>query len=402
VTSAYPASHVEFSHVHYNIWTNRLGFDSVTLKTADSLTIFKAASISVSGINVWKLISQNDHTPDIFTKSVMNAGDVLWKVRKSGNELRCKTLHISVPDSEMTADSITYRSSYTDGEFFANSRFRQTRYRFEALQGIISRCAVLEMLEGNAYTAGSITLHDFFADIFVNIDKPYNANTSNPEMPNEAFAKMKEAVNIDTLKIINGRLKYSERYVAKAKPGIITFSKVNLIASNISNHPQKPDIAVIHAAAVFMNESALNLFMTIPLMTKHFSLKYSGTFGKMPAGRLNSFIEPGQHHRIESGDLKSASFAINVNSGHARGTLRMAYEDLYIAVIDKKTGSDKGFFNKLSSLFGEIFIIRGNNIPDAHGKMKIGTIEYVRKPGDYFSQFIWFALRSGVGNVVGF
>jgi hypothetical protein len=82
--------------------------------------------------------------------------------------------------------------------------------------------------------------------------------------------------------------------------------------------------------------------------------------------------------------------------------LRVAYRDLSIAVLDKETGSEKGIFNRVLSFIGKVFVIRSDNMPDENGKMKIGEIKYSRYPADYFLQYVWFALRSGVGDVVGF
>jgi hypothetical protein len=41
-------------------------------------------------------------------------------------------------------------------------------------------------------------------------------------------------------------------------------------------------------------------------------------------------------------------------------------------------------------------------MPDKSGSMKIGKVKYTRKPDDTFLQLVWFSLRSGVGDVVGF
>jgi catalase len=41
-------------------------------------------------------------------------------------------------------------------------------------------------------------------------------------------------------------------------------------------------------------------------------------------------------------------------------------------------------------------------MPDEKGLMKIGEIKYTRNPENYFFQFLWFALRGGVADVVGF
>jgi hypothetical protein len=197
-------------------------------------------------------------------------------------------------------------------------------------------------------------------------------------------------------------LKYCERYAVKAIPGVITFNKVNVSVNGIANHISHPDTTVIHGEGLFMNSDTMKLFMAIPLTSTDFSLRYSGSLSTMDVTELNSFIEAGEHRRIKSGVLHSATYNINVDSGHASGTLRVEYKDLSIVVLNKNTESEKGFFDRISSLIGKIFIIRRTNMPDEKGLMKIGEIKYTRDPEDYFLQFVWFALRNGVADVVGF
>jgi hypothetical protein len=258
------------------------------------------------------------------------------------------------------------------------------------------------LLQGKIYTAGSITIHDIFADILVNMDKPYDKNSPNPQMPNEILSSMKETVNVGNVKIINGRLKYSERYAVQATPGVIIFNKVNVSVSGIANHSSHPDTTFIHGEGLFMNSGRMKLSMAIPLTSKDFSFRYSGTLSTMDVTELNQFIEAGEHQRIKSGILQSAEYTIDVHSGHASGSLRVAYKDLTIAILNKKTGSEKGIFDRIMSRIGRMFVIRKTNMPDEKGLMKIGKIEYTRNRDDYYLQFMWFALRGGVGDVVGF
>jgi hypothetical protein len=204
------------------------------------------------------------------------------------------------------------------------------------------------------------------------------------------------------LNTINGRLKYSERFFLGAKPGSISFSKVNVSVKGIANHTEFPDTVFINAEGLFMNSGTMNLLMVIPLTPKNLSFQYSGSLSKMDATLLNSFIEAGEQKRIKSGILQSAAFNINVNSGRASGTVAVAYNDLSIVAINSNTGSENGIFDRISSIFGKLFIIRSSNMPDEYGLIKTGEIKFVRKPANPFLQFVWFALRSGVGDIVGF
>jgi hypothetical protein len=399
-TKAYPADSIKLGYLHYNIWKNRLGCDSITLKTND--LICSIPSFSVSGIGFMKILRQSDFTPNTLTSSVIDAQNIKIIYRHSQDELRLGMLHISVPDSEMVADSIKYYPLLNDEQFFAKSQFRQTRFRIDIPHIQINSLDCLALLQGNTLYTKNITINDALADILVNMDRPYDKNSTNPKMPNEAFASLKEIVKVDSLIIMNGQLKYCERYTVGAKPGLIAINKINASVSGITNQTSHPDTTIIRGEGLLMNSGKIKLYMAIPLKSKDFSLQYSGSLGRMDVTELNSFIEPGEHQRIKTGILQSAAFNINVNSGRASGTLRAEYSNLTIDFLNIKTGSEKGFFDRVSSFFGKIFIVRGSNMPDEKGSLTIGEIKYTRNPEDYFFQFVWFAVRNGVADVVGF
>jgi hypothetical protein len=349
-----------------------------------------------------KILLKGDYSSNILSNSVINAQSIELYNPQNKNKICFGKLHISVSDSELVADSIKYSTLIDDEQFFAKSQFRQTIYRFDIPQIKIIGLDCRSLLSGNSYIAGNIKIFDLFADILVNMDKPYDINSPRPLMPNELLASIKKIVKIDSLIIINGRLRYCERYVVKEKPGVISIDNINVSVSGIANDSVKPQNTVIRGNGLFMNSGTMKVLMAIPLTSKDFSLQYSGSIGSIDITCLNAFIEAGEHRRIKSGDVKSAVFDINVKSGIAIGTVRAEYKDLSIAVLNKNTGSEKGFLDRISSLYGNLFVTRGSNMPDEKGLIKVGQINYKKNLNDYFFQFIWFALRGGIGNLVGF
>jgi hypothetical protein len=89
-----------------------------------------------------------------------------------------------------------------------------------------------------------------------------------------------------------------------------------------------------------------------------------------------------------------------VSAGQARGRVRAVYKDLDIALLNKQTGSAKGINNRVTSFLANVLKIRNSNAPDASGSMKEGMVNYTRRPDDEFQQFAWFALRTGVLDVI--
>ena len=51
---------------------------------------------------------------------------------------------------------------------------------------------------------------------------------------------------------------------------------------------------------------------------------------------------------------------------------------------------------------GEEALVKLEEEAPESGLMKIGKVNYTRKPDDTILQLVWFSVRSGVGDVVGF
>ena len=399
LAEAYPAYSIRIVDMNYSVLKNRFGFDSVALNAVDGTFSGNVGSFSISGIGWMHLLWGGSLALHDFANSVVDVGDIILNFRHLHYKLRCERLHVSVPDSEMLAESIILHPLIGDEEFFRGSKFRRTRLSF-----VIPRCSVMglgciELLQGTKYRARSVHIHDAFLDILVNKDKPDSRDTLGPFMPNEILSSIKETLQVDSLSSINGRLKYCERFDVGAKPAFITFDNMQVLAEGIANHGGRSAMLIIHAQANLANAGMMKVLMKIPVASPEFSFHYSGSLSKMDLSPLNSMLEISDQMRIKTGVLEEATFDVDVISGRASGTLMGVYRDLTLAAINKKTGSEKGFSNGIKSFIANNFKIRRNNVP---GSIKIGEVKYTRQPDDPFIQFEWFALRVAVRDVIGF
>ena len=398
----YPAYSIKLGEMHYIILKNKLISDSIFVQAADSALVIKGKAVSVSGINWINILIHRNIRIDAIRDSYLDVEKIEATNSITNYILLLENLRISLSDSLITADSIRYHPSVDDDELFAQSEYRQTRYRLDIPKIKIAGIDYNSLLNENVYKTGNINIYNLNADILVNKDKPFNVKSPDPQMPYEVFSSTSHKIKIDSVNVINGKLKYYERFAVNSIPAFILFDKVNISACSISNINVNKDTVIIHTEGVFMNSSRMKVFMEMPLTTNEFSLRYSGSFSEMDATELNSFIVPSEHHLIKSGIINTALFSINVDSGSAKGGVQIEYENLSIAILNKETESEDGILDQISTFIAKTFIVRENNMPDKNGLMKIGEIRYTRKPGDTFIQFIWFALRNGVGDVVGF
>lgn len=399
---AYPGYSIRLGDLHYSVWKNLLECDSVSLQAADSSVTGSMIAISVGGVDWLDLLWQSKASPENFGQSRLHVKRLVIRFPRSGKEWHGQSIRVSVPDSVAAVDSFKVSSIMEKEEFFARTPNRQTRFSVSVPKTAVSGINFRSILQGNGFRVRLIALSDMYADFLVNMDKPHKADSLPPKMLNEAFASIQQKLSIGNITISNGRLIYSERMVAGKKPGVLTFDSVNVSVRGLSNQSVHSDTLRVIAEGIFMRAAPIMLSLTMPLTPDTFSLKYSGSIGSMDATVLNSFLEPCEHVRITSGRVKKAGFAVSVINGRARGDITAVYDGLALSILDKKTGSASGLWDQIASLFGNLFVIRGSNERDSDGVLEKGKVRYRRHREEYFLQYLWFALRSGVADIVGF
>jgi hypothetical protein len=427
---AHPGCALRIGKLDYAVGANRLVAQSLTLNTTN--TTLKAGRVSLTGVRWVRLLWGKAALADVLAEASLDATNIEVDFPHAYYGIRCARLRALAPGSELTAEGTELRTLVGDEEFFAAHDYRTTRFHV-----VLPECRVLglaygELLQGKSYRAGSIHLSNPSFEALVDRDKPEEPFVSSPLMVHEALAAIGQPLRIDSVSITNGHVRYCERVAAGADPGVLTFGAVSVSVEGIANRAEGAGAIRIQAQGDLMDAGTLKVLMTIPVAPPNFSLHYSGSLSAMDLTRLDGFLDIAAHTRIKSGRAKEASFDIDVNAGEARGQVRATYRDLEIALLNKQTGSAKGLENRAASFLANELKIRHSNAPDldnqtgsarglanrvasyfanelkirpantadAPGPMKEGKVNYTRRPEEEFLQFAWFALRSGVLDVI--
>lgn len=388
--------------VGYDILQNRFTCDSITLTPADSGFSCTIAATSVSGIGWVKLFLGRALTPEHLSNSEVEAHGFVLSFPREQYQIRCSRLYVSVGDSAIVADSFTLGPMDDDKQFFAATHYRRTRYRLQVAHASMMGSSCLGLLRREMYCGRVARLESPHLDILTNKDKRPESDTTDPLMPYEVLAMIKARFQIDSVTIVNGSLTYGERMSREAVAAAITFDSMNVSIGGVSNHCCDHDSMIAVAQGRFMKAGTLNLRMAIPVAPPAFSLRYSGSLQRMPMSALNPFVTIGEHVRIKSGYVETAHFDIVVHKGNARGTIRAVYSDLAIALRDEETGSEKGILDRVTSFIANKVKLRTDNAANDSGPGTVGVVSYSRTSDDSFFQFLWFALRSGFKDVIGF
>jgi hypothetical protein len=395
---AHPGSVLRIGELDYAVGANRLVAQSVTLSASNST--LKMDRISLMGVSWARLLWGTDALSDVLAQASLDATNIDVEFPQAHYGIRCARLRGSVPGSELIAEGSELRTSIGDEEFFAAHVFRTTRFHV-----IVPECRVLglaygELLSGKSCRARSVQFSRPSVDALVNRDKMVKPLGKPPLMVNEALAAIRQPLQIDSLSVTNGSLRYGERVVAGADPGVLTISAVNVSVEGIANRGPASAAIVLRGQGDLMDAGTMKVLMSIPITPPDFSLHYSGSLGAMDLTRLDAFLDIAEHTQLKSGTVQEAAFEVDVTAGQARGRVRAIYKNLEIAVLDKQTGTEKGLDNRVASFIANELKIRNSNAPDASGAMKEGKVNYTRRPADEFQQVAWFALRSGVLDII--
>jgi hypothetical protein len=392
---AHSGSVLRIGELKYALLANRLVAQSVTLTATN--TTFKVGRVSLMGASWFRFLWGQASLADVLAEASLDATNLNLEFPQARYGIRCARLRASAPGSDLIAEGTELRTLVGDEAFFAGYGFRKTRFHVVVPECRVLGLAYRELLQGKSYRAGSIHISGPTFEALVNRDKPRDPIGKPSLMVNEALAAIPLPLRVDSLSITNGSLRYCEQLVEGADPGILTISAISMMAEGIDNRGAKSAAIVLRGQGELMEAGTMKVLMSIPLTTPGFSLHYSGSLGAMDLTRLSAFLDIAEHTRIKSGSVQEAAFDIDVAEGHASGSVRGAYRDLEISMLNKQTGSEKGFDNGIASLLAKVLEIRRSNAPDS---TKEGKVKYTKEPDQEFQQFAWFALRTGVLDII--
>ncbi len=394
----HPGTELQLGEMVYTLGDNCLLVRSFTLM-GPNLKV-ESGPISLSGVHWLGLLLGTGHMGEPWADARIEVQNLDIKFPKKSYGIRCTRLQAVLAESELVAYGIGLEPLSEDEAFFAMSPYRQTRFRLQIPEFRVSGLLFADLLEKQSFQAHEIQILWPKLNVLANLEKPDIPFVKSPLMLAEALASIERAIKIDSLLINDGQLVYCERVGARAPPGVLTFTGVEMSAQGICSRAQPAASVVISAQGKLMSKGLLKMVMTIPPKENDFSLQVSGSLEAMDLTVLNAFLENVEHIRLKSGRVQDLVYEVDVTAGRARGHVRARYHDLSVTILDKETGSKKGFDNRLATLFANLFKIRHHSSRDIPAQMKQGQVDYIKSPELTFMQFIWFALRSGVLDII--
>ncbi|HEY6063076.1 MAG TPA: hypothetical protein VIV35_05675, partial [Chitinophagaceae bacterium] len=220
--------------------------------------------------------------------------------------------------------------------------------------------------------------------------------------PHQLMQKIPVSYRVGKIIMTDGFIEYKERHNISRLAGKIQYYTINACISNFTN--DKKAIAVNNIMSInmntrFLNKSPLHITGRFYLLHPQGRFDLHGTFGAMDATLLNPIIERTGLTHIKKGKINGAEFSIQGNDYAADGTVKMLYEDLKVAALEKNKSSSQLDTKGLSSFIVNIIIKNSN--PKKNEDARVAQVHLDRNPNSSFFNFSWKTVFKGIKETVG-
>ncbi|WP_395078085.1 hypothetical protein [Flavobacterium sp.] len=206
---------------------------------------------------------------------------------------------------------------------------------------------------------------------------------------NKLLRQIPFKLNVNMLQIKNSQLVYEEEINFKKGPGILTFDKFNLKATNIQNGFNQKKIAdlKIKIDCQFMKTSPLKVNWSFNVLDKSDGFNIKGSILNFNSKKITSFLKP-NNNVTTNGILDEVRFNFTGNDNMARGSFGLNYRDLKVTIFKTKKPKE---ISKLKTAIGNLLIKN-----DSNNEIEYQTIEVERIQEKSFYNFLWRCIGEGL------
>lgn len=297
--------------------------------------------------------------------------------------------------SRLSADSVRIRPALSDAVLCSTAVQRLDRFDISMGRTVCDGLDLAAILAGTGLHVKRIAVQGLALDVLSTKWQPRRRSATSPPMPAAMLLDAPFDIMVDTITAWKATIAYHEQPRAGRPPGTLFWNDVELLVTDVRRGGQ----ATIGARAAFMGSASMEASIVLDLRSRTHDLRASGRLGGMSLTNLNRFLPPTEGVRIREGHVDGITFDLHVRGRSATGWVLPIYRDLSLEMVDKNTGRSSGLLSSITSFLANWLVVRNDNVgTDARRGSTV-----MRLPDDVsVMQTMWFPLRKGLGEVVGF
>ncbi len=378
-----------------NLFFDRLVVDVKSATTAQTYSL-KDGVLKVYDINVEK---QDTLSPNIIGQFDFDAPEFKTVTRDSLYTFLVVGINYSANLNALIADSIAIQPNYSEYEFTARHQFETDR-----IDGRFSQISFHDFNAADYVKSGNLTSSFIeIGDLRLNVFRDKRKHFHHIERPTfqELMYNYPGILNIDSIGILSGRIVYSEHAEKAIEMGSVSLDEIDATIYKITNdtiYKTQEAYLEMKMNALLMGKGRVDILLKSRIFDSRNTFAVNGTLSGMEASGLNPILESHAFITITSGKINSMDFSISANNTKATGSLKLLYQGLGLAIINKQTGETNSIIEQVKSVIANIIVMESNPMPGQ--EVRRGIIDYERDPEKFLFNYVVKALASGLKTTV--
>jgi len=362
----------------------------------------KNLSITLSDIFIDSL-SHLDQSKFFYTKDILvDMYNNQFKTDDGMYTVKFDKLEMSALHKYAMMKGLRIIPNYPEIEFSLKWDYRKARYLATLNELWLRGIDYKALIATRDLHASSLNIKNASLDIFMNQQLPKASGDLGKNFPQQVLKRFRLITTIDSVKVENSRLSYSEYNPATLKTGKISFTAIRGHLLNVTNDSlalMKNRWSHGKFAAYPYGKGRLDVNINLNLTSPHLEYNYKGKLHRIQAKYFNPITRPLALLNISSGEVDSAQFSVTADYRKANGSMTLAYKDLSIRVLKLNTYKQLKNNTLLSLVANNLLLIEDN--PSAKESLRTGKIVYIRPDSVSFYNMIWHTIFTGIKENIG-
>jgi hypothetical protein len=310
---------------------------------------------------------------------------------------------VSINNREIVLSDVIFEPRFGKYDYHRRAGYQTDVARIHIPEIRIVKPDLTLLLDDEILKAEQILLKDIEGEFFRDkrFDRPDGLFRP---MPQPLMMNAAVLLQVDTLKVQNGKVLYMEFPDKGMIPGEIYFSDLNVSLAPFHTGKVGKDYALEEAK--LLAEGKINGEAAIALQADlnfaaPYPMRINAQLGAFDLELINSILESNAFARVREGRVDGAEWSFTADENEAIGQMKILYSDLNLELLEERTLQKGRGRKSILTFVLNVFAVRSNNPRKFFNTTITSTIYHPRDKDRFIFNYWWRATLSGLQGSVG-
>lgn len=345
-------------------------------------------------------LSFKDSSRFLFSKSMtIDVAKIAWPSPDKLYDYQAENIVLRSSTGNLLIGRISVIPRLGENEFVDAIPTQDDRLNFSFSNVVLSGIDI-QRLPDEYIKAETMTIGRSSFKVYRDLARPRDKKNRVGQYPHQVMDDIQVRFNIKKVNVQNSFVEYKERNHITRQSGKVQFYNVNGTITNFTNDKKAANkVMKAVVSSSFLNQAPLKTDWTFYLFHPKGRFDVAGTIGAIDGQVLNTLAEPMGPASIEEGHLNGMTFNLQGNDHSMDGSVKMLYENLDVAILEKDKGATETDKKFLTSLLANVVIKNSN--PKGDDEIRVQQVHFSRDTNRSLFTLCWKTIFKGIQGTVG-